>query len=215
MLLVIASSLGAIQGVGQATKGKKPEAVTSVLPVFAMIETSMGSMKIELYQSDAPKTVENFEKLVEKRFFDGTRVHRVSRAEGIVQMGDDKSKDTTKLSDWGPGGHSAWGKEFQDELFPNSPSYKEGYRKGVVAMMNRGPNTNGSQFFIALRDLPYMPKNYTIFGKVVQGQDVLDRIGQVQVVPLLSTDDGRPRQHILVKKVTIMKEGTSNSEEKK
>lgn len=215
VLLALALLLGAADGVGQAVKLQKPEVPTREQPVFAVIETSMGSMKIELYQADAPKTVENFEKLAEKKFFDGTRVHRVSRTEGIVQMGDDKSKDTTKVSEWGTGGHSAWGKEFQDELYPNSASYKEGYRKGVVAMMNRGPNTNGSQFFIALKDLPYMPRNYTIFGKVVQGQDILDRIGKVQVVPLLGADDGRPKQSILVKRITIMKETNAKSEDKK
>jgi cyclophilin family peptidyl-prolyl cis-trans isomerase len=181
----------------------------------AIIETSVGAFEVELYASDAPKTVENFVKLAEKKFFDGIRVHRISRSQGVIQMGDDKSRDTNKTREWGSGGRSFLGKEFEDELDPKTPSYKEGYKRGTVAMANRGPHTNTSQFLVMLRDLPYMPRNYTIFGKVVEGQDVIDRIGQVEIVPVLGPQDGRPKEHIIVKKVTIKTESISKPVEKK
>jgi len=158
----------------------------------------MGTFEVELYPQDAPKTVENFVKRAEKKFFDGMRFHRVVKG-FVIQVGDDKSKDSTKVAQWGTGGKSIWGKEFADELNPNAPSYKEGYKKGVLAMANRGPNTNTSQFFVMLADNTTLPKNYTIFGKVVKGQDVVDRIGGVEVIPVMGQNDGRPKVDVVMK----------------
>jgi cyclophilin family peptidyl-prolyl cis-trans isomerase len=111
---------------------------------------------------------------------------------------------------------SIWGKEFADELNPNARSLKEGYKKGVLAMANRGPNTNTSQFFIMLKELPTMPKNYTIFGRVIRGENVVDKIGQVEIIPgQMGPTDGRPKEDVLMKKVTIRKEPLSKPEEKK
>lgn len=173
---------------------------------YAVLETSMGTFEVELYSQDAPKTVENFVKLAEKKFFDGMRFHRVVKG-FVIQVGDDKSKDSTKVAQWGTGGKSIWGKEFADELNPNAPSYKEGYKKGVLAMANRGPNTNTSQFFVMLADNTTLPKNYTIFGKVVKGQEVVDRIGGVEVIPVMGQNDGRPKVDVVLKKVTIKPAG--------
>lgn len=212
LILVLCSS---ILVVTRAQKSKIPERIPAPLHVLATIETSVGSFEVELYQDDAPKAVENFVKLAEKKYFDGTRVHRISRSQGLIQMGDDKSKDTAKVREWGTGGHSFLGKQFDDELDPRTPSYREGYKKGVVAMANRGPNTNTSQFLIMLKDLPYMPRNYTIFGKVVKGQDVVDRIGQAEIVPVLGPQDGRPKEHVLLKRVTVSKESPKKPEERK
>jgi cyclophilin family peptidyl-prolyl cis-trans isomerase len=164
---------------------------------IATIETSLGKIEVELFSADAPKTVENFVKLAEKKYFDGTIFHRVSK--GFVIQGGDPTGT-------GSGGTSIWGKEFDDELNPNSPSYKEGYKKGVVAMANRGPNTNTSQFFIMLRDNRGLPKNYTIFGKVVEGMDVVDKIGQVDITPQMGPNDGKPKVDVVMKKVTIRRE---------
>ena len=171
---------------------------------YAIVETSFGTFEIELYGQDAQKTAENFVKLAEKKYFDGMRFHRVVKG-FVIQTGDDKSKDTSKVSGWGTGGRSIWGKEFNDELNPNTPSYKEGYKKGVVAMANRGPNTNTSQFFIMLSDNTTLPKNYTIFGKVVKGHEVVDKIGGVEVIPVMGPSDGRPKVDVVMKKVTIKK----------
>jgi len=172
---------------------------------IGVVETSMGTFEVEFYLNDAPKTVENFERLAEKKFFDGMRVHRVSK-NFVIQSGDEKSKDTTKIALWGTGGQSIWGKPFEDELNPNAQSYKEGYKKGVLAMANRGRNTNTSQFFVMLNDNLTLPKNYTIFGKVIKGQEVVDAIGKVDIIPgQMGPTDGRPKKDVIIKHITIKK----------
>jgi cyclophilin family peptidyl-prolyl cis-trans isomerase len=186
---------------------KKGEKKVTPGKQIAVVSTSMGSFEIELFGADAPKTVENFAGLAGKKFFDGMRVHRVVKG-FVIQTGDDKSKDTTKMIEWGTGGKSIWGKEFADELNPSTPSYKAGYLRGTVAMANRGPNTNTSQFFVMLADNTSLPKAYTIFGKVVSGMDVVDKIGSAEIVPLGGASDGRPRTEILVESVTIRTEKT-------
>jgi len=116
----------------------------------------------------------------------------------MIQGGDpfcvsDKTKDTGACGTGGPG------YKFADELNPANESYKAGYKKGIVAMANAGPNTNGSQFFIMLEDY-LLPNNYTIFGKVVLGQDVVDKIGSV------ATRAGdRPIDAVIIQKVTVEK----------
>ncbi len=132
------------------------------------IQTSKGAIQFETFDQDAPKTVANFLKLAGAGFYDNLIFHRVVK--GFVIQGG----DPTGTGRGGPG------YTFEDELNPDTASYKAGYLKGVVAMANAGPNTNGSQFFIMLQDYP-LPHNYTIFGKVVKGQDVVDAIGQVTV----------------------------------
>lgn len=163
----------------------------------ATIETSKGTIEIELFQSDAPKTVANFTGLAEQGYFDGVLFHRVAR--GFVIQGGDPTGT-------GSGGKSIYGKEFEDELNPSTPSYQQGYVHGIVAMANRGPNTNTSQFFIMLRDVPRMPKNYTIFGKVIKGLDVVDSIGAVEIVPQMGPGDGKPKVDVVMKKVSIAKQ---------
>jgi len=132
------------------------------------IETNYGKIVIETYNTDAPNTVQNFITLANKGFYNGLTFHRVIK--GFMIQGGDPSGNGTG----GPG------YKFADELNPATPSYKAGYKKGVVAMANSGPNTNGSQFFIMHADYP-LPNAYTIFGKVVSGQDVVDKIAAVQV----------------------------------
>lgn len=147
------------------------------------IETSMGKIVFETYKNDAPKTVENFTRLANAKFYDGLIFHRV--ISGFMIQGGDPNGNGTG----GPG------YRFEDELNPNTSSYKAGYKKGVVAMANAGPNTNGSQFFIMLEDYP-LPNNYTIFGKVISGQDVVDKIGQVK-----TNQNDKPITDVVMKKV--------------
>ena len=131
------------------------------------IKTNFGEIQVHTYDMDAPKTVNNFITLAEKGFYDNLTFHRVIKG-FMIQGGDPLGNGTG-----GPG------YTFEDELNPNTESYKAGYKKGVVAMANAGPNTNGSQFFIMLEDTP-LPKNYTIFGKVINGQEIVDAIGSVE-----------------------------------
>ena len=131
------------------------------------IETNYGKIVFETYNEDAPKTAENFVTLASKGFYNGLTFHRVIKG-FMIQGGDPNGNGTG-----GPG------YKFDDELDPNTASYKAGYKKGVVAMANSGPDTNGSQFFIMTADYP-LPNDYTIFGKVVSGQDVVDKIANVK-----------------------------------
>ncbi len=149
------------------------------------LKTSLGDIQFETYDADAPKTVQNFITLANKGFYNNVIFHRV--IPGFMIQGG----DPTGTGTGGPG------YTFADELNPATPSYQAGYKKGVVAMANAGPNTNGSQFFIMLADYP-LPNNYTIFGKVTRGQDVVDAIG---VLPRDSND--RPLTPPAIKSVAI------------
>ncbi len=149
------------------------------------IETNKGTIVFETYDADAPKTVQNFITLAEKGFYNNLIFHRVIK-DFMIQGGD-----PTGTGAGGPG------YKFEDELNPATPSYKAGYVRGVVAMANAGPNTNGSQFFIMHKDVP-LPHSYSIFGKVVSGLDIVDAIATSQ------TDAGdRPVSDIVMKKVTV------------
>jgi cyclophilin family peptidyl-prolyl cis-trans isomerase len=198
---------------GEKHKATTKEKAKTPMAEIGVVETSLGTFEIEFYPADAPKTVENFVKLAERKFFDGLRVHRIVPG-FVIQSGDDKSKDLKNVDEWGTGGKSIYGGPFADELNPNTPSYKAGYLKGVVAMANAGPNTNTSQFFVMLADSPRMPKNYTIFGKVVKGIETIDKMGKAEIIPIRSPGDGRPKTDILIKKITIRREPAAHAPEK-
>ncbi len=178
------------------SKSKTTKPVVKSQKAPAMKEIPLGVIEMELYTKDAPKTTENFMKLAERKYFNGIIFHRVSK--GFVIQGGDPTGT-------GSGGKSIWGKEFADELNPQAPSFQAGYVRGVVAMANRGPNTNTSQFFIMLADNRTMPKNYTIFGKVVSGMDVVDKIGNADITPAMGPTDGRPVNDYVMKSVAIVK----------
>jgi peptidylprolyl isomerase/peptidyl-prolyl cis-trans isomerase-like 1 len=153
---------------------------------MAEIITSKGKIKFIFYPEVAPKTVENFQLLALKKYYDGTTFHRVEPG-FVIQGGDPNSRDDDPAND-GQGGESAWGGKFDDEIDSNNPIYQKGYLKGTVAMANSGPNTNGSQFFICLEDQSSLPKSYTIFGQVVEGMEVVEKItkgDQIEQVILL------------------------------
>lgn len=133
----------------------------------ATIITDKGEIVVDLYPTDAPKTVTNFATLAKNGFYDCLTFHRVEP--GFVIQGGDPNGN-------GTGGTSVYGPEFEDELNTATPSYQSGYKEGVLAMANRGPNTNSSQFFIMLADNDSLPKNYTIFGKVRTGIAVVKSI---------------------------------------
>ncbi len=149
------------------------------------IDTNYGKIVIETYDADAPNTVKNFVTLAEKGFYNGLTFHRVIKG-FMIQGGDPNGTGTG-----GPG------YQFADELNPNTASYKAGYKKGVVAMANAGPNTNGSQFFIMTADYP-LPNLYTIFGKVVSGQEVVDTIANVKTGP-----NDKPVSPVTMKTVSV------------
>lgn len=158
------------------------------------IKTNYGSFAFETYDVDAPKTVENFITLAQKGFYNGLTFHRVVKG-FMIQGGDPNGNGTG-----GPG------YMFADELNPSAPSYQAGYQKGVVAMANSGPNTNGSQFFIMLNDTP-LPHAYTIFGKIVSGQDVVDAIGNVAVESNGGGEISKPIAPVRIEQVSVSNRG--------
>lgn len=158
---------------------------TPISAETALIKTIKGDIKIQLYPEEAPKTVTNFATLATNKFYDGLTFHRVEPG-FVVQGGDPLSRDNDPSND-GTGGFSIYGAPFEDELNPGSEIYETGYVEGIVAMANRGPGTNTSQFFIMWADKPDLPRNYTIFGKVTEGMETVkkmvagDRINSITV----------------------------------
>tara|TARA_Y100000768_G_scaffold188336_1_gene141084 strand:- start:1262 stop:1900 length:639 start_codon:yes stop_codon:yes gene_type:complete len=151
----------------------------------AVIKTNLGEMAVEFYTDDAPLTVNNFVTLSKDGYYNDVIFHRV--ISGFMIQGGDPSGT----------GHGDYGKfpgyEFEDELNNQRP-----YEKGILAMANRGPNTNGSQFFIMHADYP-LPYSYTIFGKVTDGFEVIDKIASVE------TDSAdKPTDDIVINTVEIL-----------
>jgi peptidyl-prolyl cis-trans isomerase-like 1 len=151
-----------------------------------VIATDKGDIHLELYTKDAPKTVDNFEKLADRGYYNGVIFHRVIK-DFMIQTGDPTGT--------GRGGDSANGGDFADEI--NSHKIEV----GTVAMANRGPNTNGSQFFIVTeQSQPSLDGHYTVFGHVTDGIDV---VREIAAVPTDSND--KPTEDVKMKTVTIEK----------
>ncbi len=172
---------------------KVPAGAKSSGGLHAVIQTDKGPIELELLQSAAPKAAENFRLLAEHGYYDGLTFHRIVR--GFMIQGGDPSGD-------GTGGESAWGGVFEDEIDRSSPLYADGYRRGLVAMANAGPNTNGSQFFIVHRDSE-LPPNYVIFARVVNGLDVIDALAAVETVPGPDGENSRPTTRPVIKTITV------------
>lgn len=133
----------------------------------AIISTTAGDMVIEFWPDVAPKTVENFKKLAQQGFYDGTCFHRIIKG-FMIQGGDPLTKDPSKERLWGTGGPGHTVKaEFNDRS----------HQRGVISMArSQDPNSAGSQFFIVHGDASFLDRQYTAFGKLTQGDDVLEKI---------------------------------------
>lgn len=152
------------------------------------METSMGTIKIKLFPTKAPKTVENFVGLVDKGYYDGIVFHRVI-PDFMIQGGDPTGTGTA--------GESLWGGKFEDEFHPDLKNIR-----GALSMANAGPNTNGSQFFIVQNKdgTTWLDGRHSVFGQVFDGMDIVDDIANAD-------RDGRdkPLKEIAMKKVTLGK----------
>jgi cyclophilin family peptidyl-prolyl cis-trans isomerase len=182
-------------GCGSSPSGnpKVPAGAKSSGGQHATIETDKGPIQIEFFPEDAPRAVENFRLLAEHGYYDGLTFHRIVK--GFMIQGGDPAGD-------GTGGESAWGGTFADEINPDSPLYRGGYRRGLVALANAGPNTNGSQFFILHQDYP-LPPRYVIFARVVGGLDVVDTLANTPTTMGADGAMSRPNTPPAIKKVTI------------
>ncbi|HST65725.1 MAG TPA: peptidylprolyl isomerase [Mycobacteriales bacterium] len=173
-------SAAATKDVGQPPNGK----VATTGTVTATVSTTQGDMTFVLDRSKAPCTVNSFTYLAGKKYYDNTPCHRITTAPtfGVLQCGD-------------PGGTGSGGPGYQyaDELDANGK-----YTKGVLAMANAGANTNGSQFFVVYKDTDLKP-NYTIFGTVTKGLDVVEKVAKGGA----PNNDGKPNTPIQIKTVTL------------
>lgn len=156
----------------------------------AVIKTGEGEMVAEFWPDLAPKTVENFKKLAREGFYDGTAFHRVIKG-FMIQGGDPLTKDETKQSRWGTGDPGYKVKaEFNDKA----------HVRGVLSMArSNDPDSAGSQFFICHGDPRFLDKQYTAFGKLIKGDDVLEKIATTQTVP-----GDRPVKRVNVESVKIV-----------
>ena len=164
----------------EITKGGKVEKII-------VLETNQGVIELKLFSESAPKTCENFTGLIDKGYYDGIIFHRVIK--GFMIQGGDPTGT-------GRGGSSLWGKPFEDEVSEDIVFDS----KGLLAMANAGPNTNGSQFFITTASAPWLNMKHTIFGEVVSGYDVVEKI---ENTPVDAMD--RPREDQVIIKAYVKK----------
>jgi cyclophilin family peptidyl-prolyl cis-trans isomerase len=162
--------------------------MTDSQQVFAVIETNMGTMEVELFNAATPKTVGNFVGLAEKGYYNGIIFHRV--IDGFMIQGGDPTGT-------GSGGESIYGRTFGDEIVDTLRHTSP----GILSMANAGPNTNGSQFFITLAPTTWLDGKHTVFGRVTLGLDVVQAIGKVKT----SKPNDRPLEDVVMKNVTIVR----------
>lgn len=160
-----------------------------IMNTNATLHTNKGDIILELFDNATPNTVANFTKLAKEGFYDGTKFHRVI-PEFMIQGGDPLSKDDTAQASWGTGNP---GYKFADEICATNKN-----NAGTIAMANSGPNTNGSQFFINVKDNNFLDTKHTVFGRVVSGMDVVQII---EGVPTSAND--RPIEAVVVESVTV------------
>jgi peptidylprolyl isomerase len=146
-----------------------------------LLETTQGNIEIELMTEVAPKACENFTSLIKSGYYDGIIFHRIIK--GFMIQGGDPTGT-------GRGGASVWGAPFEDEVV-QSVAFD---RPGLLAMANAGPNSNGSQFFITTNEASWLNMKHTIFGEVVAGKDVIEKLDNV---PTRGADRPRDEQKII------------------
>src|SRR5437764_3083961 len=171
---------------------KKPMNSTNEV---AVIKTSEGEMVAEFWPDVAPNTVENFKKLAKKGFYDGTAFHRIVKG-FMIQGGDPLTKDASKAAQWGTGdpGYKI-NAEFNDRP----------HVRGVISMARGGdPNSAGSQFFICLGDAPFLNGKYTAFGKLIKGDDVLGKLGDVETAFSGNGEKSKPTTRQGVQSIKIV-----------
>ncbi len=157
--------------------------------LLAKIKTNVGDIEIELFVDKAPKTVENFVGLATKGYYNGVIFHRVIK-DFMIQGGDPTGT--------GRGGESYFGHPFEDEFHQDLKHTGP----GILSMANAGPGTNGSQFFITLVPTPWLDGKHSIFGKVINGMDIVEKIGNTETSKPFDT----PVNEIVMEEVTIEKQ---------
>ncbi len=174
---------------------EEPKNVSVNTNEVAVIKTTAGDMVVEFWTDVAPKTVENFKKLSREGFYEGTSFHRIIKG-FMIQGGDPLTKDPTKEAMWGTGDP---GYKLKAE-FNDRP-----HQRGVLSMArSQDPDSAGSQFFVCLGDARSLDNQYTAFGKVIKGDDVLGKIGDTPVVASASGEPSKPTVRVNVESIKIL-----------
>src|SRR6266436_4288434 len=186
--------LGLAFGVKEVrSEEKKP--MDSKTNEVAVIKTSEGEMVVQFWTDAAPNTIENFKKLARSGFYDGTIFHRIVKG-FMIQGGDPNSKDSGKESSYGEGGP---GYKIKAEFNDHS------HDRGVVSMARSSdPDSAGSQFFICLAPVPRLDHQYTTFGKLIKGDDVLAKIGGTPVTRSSMGENSKPTTRVVIEKIDIV-----------
>ena len=191
-----AVTLGLSLGLGQVFSAEeKKETPMNASNEVAVIKTSEGEMVVEFWKDAAPNTIENFKKLARSGFFDGTTFHRIVKG-FMIQGGDPNTKDPTKESRYGEGGP---GYKIKAE-FNDHP-----HDRGVLSMArDPNPDSAGSQFFICLAGVHRLDHQYTTFGKLIKGDDVLGKIGNTPVGRSSSGEMSKPTKRVTIESIKIV-----------
>jgi len=193
-MLLIASAVFATE------EEEKPKTTpTNSSNEVAVIKTSEGDMVIQFWTDAAPGTVENFKKLARQGFYDGTTFHRIVKG-FMIQGGDPNSKDPAKENSYGQGGP---GYNIKAEFNDHS------HDLGVISMArSQDPDSAGSQFFICLGPVHRLDHQYTTFGKLIKGQDVLEKIGEIEVTRNSMGEPSKPTKRVVIESIKIVSAGS-------
>src|SRR5216117_1296253 len=195
---LIASALVATT-VAEERKEEKTSVNTS--NEVAVIKTSEGEMVVQFWTDAAPNTIENFKKLARQGFYDATIFHRIVK-EFMIQGGDPNSKDPAKENSYGQGGP---GYNIKAEFNDHS------HDRGVVSMARGSdPDSAGSQFFICLAPVHRLDHQYTTFGKLIKGQDVLEKIGDIPVTRNSMGEPSKPTKRVVIESIKIVPANSVN-----
>ena len=188
-------SLGLAVGAAQLAAEEKKEGAMNPSNEVAVIKTSEGEMAVQFWSDAAPKTIDNFKKLARSGFYDGTSFHRIVK-EFMIQGGDPLTKDPKKESSYGTGGP---GYKIKAEFNDHS------HERGVISMAREpDPDSAGSQFFICLAPITRLDHEYTTFGKLIKGDDVLGKIGDTPVGRNSGGENSKPTKRVVIESIKIV-----------
>ena len=193
MSILLALLLSAAAFAAEEKKEEKKTMINS--NEVAVIKTSEGDIVVQFWTDAAPNTIENFKKLAKQGFYNGAIFHRIVKG-FMIQGGDPNSKDPAKENKYGEGGP---GYKIKAEFNDHS------HERGVISMAREpDPDSAGSQFFICLAPVPRLDHQYTTFGKLIKGDDVLEKIGNTPVTRNSMGESSKPTQRVTIEKIDIL-----------